>query len=804
VGGRIEQETTRMSSIPRSKIAIAPLALALFLTLVAAPIAAPAATSWSTISFGAETVKIYRDEFGRPHVFAETDAGAFYGNGYIVAQDRLWQLELNRRAARGRLSQIFGSLQLAADRFVLTTGYTDAELDAQFDTLTPYEKSIFEAYRDGINAYIAVVAADPTKKPFEFHALGFTPQPWSNRDSVAFAAFMVRRFGEIGGRELTNLSLLQSLTSSHGPTSGYEIFNDVRWINDPDSPVTVPTTGAFGKPQHPDQPWSDALAADVGSLSTGEAKAKELWERLGVPTKLGSYAWVVSAAKSANGSPMLYGGPQMGFTTPTITYEVQLKSGEGLNVTGMAFPGAPGVLIGRNPHISWTSTTATGDNVDTYAETLCNDGAGYMFDESCVAFETRVESIPVAGGAPVNHAVQRSVHGPVVGAVPGTAFAQKRGHWMQELETGTAFLEFDEARNINEYEAAVEQIVTSHNFLYADKVGNIAYWQAGHVPLRPDGFDARIPLPGTGIAEWPGGSLPIPRSINPARGWLANWNNKPSVDYDNPDDSIFGKQFRLLDIDDRLEGTEKITLEDMRDIPKDIARVKGVGRESRYILPYLQDALGAEPPAHPSAPAAAAVLAAWDGNAFSDAVNSTTLLTGEIIFSAWLDAMRNSVFADELGAKVGESSSNMLLHVLDDAVGDGSGVPPSRDYFNGADPNVVMSQVFDGVLAQLTTTFGSGDPANWVAPRPNTTFSHPLIGTVATMKQSNRATYGQIVVMSKPHATAENAIPLGQSGFIAATPAPVLDPHFLDQMEMFKRFEYKPMPLYLNTQLATG
>ena len=791
-------------SIPsRSRLAAAPLALALVLPLLfTSP--APAAASWSSIAFGSETVRIYRDEFGRPHVFAGTDAGAFYGNGYVVAQDRLWQLELNRRAARGRLSQIFGPSQLAADRFVLTTGYTDAELDALFDALTAEEKAIFEAYRDGINAYLAVVAADPTKKPFEFHALGFTPAPWTNRDSIAFTAFMVRRFGEIGGREVTNLAVLQSLVAAHGATEGYEIFNDVRWINDPDSPVTVPTSGAIGKPQKPSQPSSGLLEADASGVSTGEAKAKELWERLGVPTKLGSYAWVVSAAKSANGSPMLYGGPQMGFSTPTITYEVQLKSGQGMNVTGMAFAGAPGVLIGRNANISWTSTTATGDNVDTYAETLCDGGTGYMFDGECVAFETRTESIPVAGVGSVNHVVQRSVHGPVVGTAAGVAFTQKRAHWMREIETGAAFLKFDKARNINDYEAAVEEIVTSHNFLFADKAGNIAYWQAGQVPVRPDGFDARIPFPGTGEAEWPGGTLAIPRSINPQQGWLANWNNKPSVDYDNPDDSLFGKQFRLLDIEDRLAGSQKISLADMRDIPKDIARVKGIGRESRYLLPNLEGALEAVPPAHPSAPAARAILTAWDGNAFANAVSSTTLQTGEIIFMGWLDAMRNPVFQDELGSRVGEAGPNTLLHVLDDALGDGSGVPPSRDYFNGVDPNLVMSQVFDGVLASLSATFGSADPSTWVLPRPNTNFVHPLLGQVATMEQSNRATYGQIVVMSKPHATAENIIPLGQSGFIAATPGPVLDPHFLDQMQLFRDFEYKPMPLYLNTQLATN
>ena len=133
---------------------------------------------------------------------------------------------------------------LAADTIAIAKVETDAELDAQFATLTAEEQQIFDAYLGGINRYISEIALNPLSKlPFEFHALGFFPQPWTRRDSIAFGAFMVRRFGEIGGRELTNLSLLDSLIAAHGPTNGFAIFNDVRWINDPDSPVTVPASG---------------------------------------------------------------------------------------------------------------------------------------------------------------------------------------------------------------------------------------------------------------------------------------------------------------------------------------------------------------------------------------------------------------------------------------------------------------------------------------------------------------------------------------------------------------------------------
>ena len=287
-------------------------------------------TGFTTLNVNGEVVKIYRDDFGIPHVFAETNGGLFEAYGYAVAQDRLWQLELNRRAARGRLAEVFGPSVVNADRAARITGYTDAELDALFASLTTEEQQIFDAYLAGINRYIVEAILDPLKLPFEFHALGFVPQPWTRRDSAAFGVFMVRRFGEIGGRELTNLSLLDSLIGAHGPTNGFAIFNDVRWINDPDSPVTVPTTGAFGKRQKPASLNNAQLQIiSAHTLESSDDDARAVWQSLGVPTKLGSYAWAVSAARSANGFAMLYGGPQMGFSVPEVLHEVQLNGGNG-------------------------------------------------------------------------------------------------------------------------------------------------------------------------------------------------------------------------------------------------------------------------------------------------------------------------------------------------------------------------------------------------------------------------------------------------------------------------------------------
>ncbi len=793
---------------------------------------------FTTLDVNGEQVRIYRDDFGVPHIFAETNRGLFVAYGYTVAQDRLWQLEINRRAARGRLAEIFGRAVITrlaglgvtgltaidADINARTLGYTSDELDLHFAALTDEEKEIFRSYADGISRYITeVVAPAPLDKlPFEFHALKLgVPEPWTAQDVVVFAVFEARLFLDRGGAERANQTLLANLVAKHGASAGLGIFNDVRWLDDPDAPATVPVEGAIGRrqiaapPPHPDQ----MLGADEAAAASYEDDAKAVWHSLGIPTKLGSHGWVVSAAKSAEGFAMLFGGPQLGFNTPELMHEVQLQGGNGFHATGMAFAGIPVVLIGRNDHVAWTETTAAADNVDTYVETLC--AGGYLFNGTCLPFETRTETIAVRDESPQTITVQRTMHGPVVAPGPGVVFSRKAAQWTREIESIRTFLAFNRAHGLQEFEAALRQMVGAGNILYADKVGNIAYWLAGQSPVRPAGYDTRLPLPGTGAAEWDADLMPMPTSLNPARGWLANWNNKPAVDYPNLEGDS-GRYNRVLEIEAWLAPPGLISRDGMLGIVLDIARdtAGGGGRPARFLKPYLLAALDAVTPAHPLAPQARAVLEAWDGSDFADAVTSTNLEPGQVIFSAWQTRMLQNTFGDELGtSNVAQATVNTLLHVLDDALGGGSGVPPSRDYFDGCDltvfsacdPYVIMSKTFDQALATL------GSASDWSSrPRGVVRFRHhlsgitgiPNVGTVnipdiGTIPESNRGTYAQIVVLSNPAISSENILTQGQSGFIRLGPSntPEFDSHFKDQLELYRQFQYKPMPLFRNTQL---
>ena len=785
----------------------------------------------TTLDVDGESVHIVRDAFGIPHVFGDTNRGLFTAFGYAVAQDRLWQLEMNRRASQGRLAEIFGKQPLTgdflgvpdtgavtadvADQNARTFGYADDEIDQQFADLPAEEQGIVTAFVDGINRHLSEISLNPALMlPFEFQHLGLTvPEPWSVRDAVRFFAFVARLFGDAGGGERANQTLFNNLLTI-AVSNGYAdpnaaavgMFDDLRWFNDPEAPTTVPSEGAVGKRQKAAQPQPAQLAgASEQATEWSDENAKAVWHALGIPTGIGSYGWTVSAARSTTGTPLFLGAPGLGFNAPEVLHEVQLTGGNGFHVTGATLAGLPVIVVGRTDRTAWTLMTPPADNVDTYVETLCNGGNGYLFNGACTPYDTRLEVISIKGSAPINLTVRRSVHGPVVASTASVRFARRRLQWQHELADLGVSLGFMRARSLEAFRAFAEQRLGATHLLYADNSGNIAFWMAGWIPVRPSGFDTRFPLPGDGSAEWTAERMPIPFSINPARGVLANWNNKASDDSDMSEGGVSGRMNRILEITAQLDGIARVSPDDMRHIVRDVARVDvtpgTAGRQARVLKPYFLAALDAVPPTHALASQARTILESWDGSALADAVSSTTLEPGWVILNRWRTTVLQNTFGDELKAVVSQATVGVLLHALDDALRvdgpcadlGGSCVPPSRDYFNGVDPNVVMSNAFD----QALTALGS-DPAAWSnQPRPQILFSHYVVGPIAQVPAFSRMTWLQHVLLAHPANTAESIITLGQSGFIGVGPdgTAVLSPHFADQLPLYRNFEYKPMNL---------
>ena len=749
----------------------------------------------------ANGVTVFRDGYGVPHIFAPNEVKVFEAYGYAVAEDRLWQLELNRRAGRGQLAELLGARFVEADRLVRMTSYTEDELQAQLTRLPAANRAHLVAYVAGINRYIRdVVTANPNAMlPYEFHQLGITPQLWTPSDCVAFGTFMLRRFGEIGGREEANEALLVSLLQRFGEQVGVRMFDDVLWRNDPAAPTTVPAPHQLLriKANTPEIPRSQWPTVPTPQRFPSTEQALQSWAEASVPSRLGSYAWAVAPKKSADGVAMLYGGPQMGNTAPEVVHEVQLHTDDGLNVTGMAFAGVPYVLIGHNAHLAWTSTTAVGDNIDIYRETLCHteDQAwGTRYRGRCEPIQSRRETIAVRDGDSVDVDVWRTIHGPaVVTFEQGTAMAQKRAHWQHEIDSLVGFYRFNRARDLSSFEAGVETIVTQHNFLYADVTGNIAYWQAGLVPVRPRGFDFRLPLPGDGTAEWPGDTWPTPKSVNPKQGYLANWNNKPNTDFDSADSHYFGKQSRLSDIKDRLEGG-KLSWRDMRDMPMDIARVEMTGRQTRFLKTYLLHALQKFPPRDPLVQSAAQAMQNYEGTVIDDALHSTHQSVAYAIFSMWVERLNLKVFGPALQEHLFLARVDLLVRALDLAIRGHSSLTMSHRWMDSKQAFELIAEVFDEAVKALREQRGPL-MQKWQTPRQQTHLVHPLLGEVDKLWGSNRATFAQVVRLDSEGVHGESVLSLGQSGqvTVGAAQEPVFDAHFKDQLSKYRAFDYKPM-----------
>ena len=310
---------------------------------------------------------IIRDDYGVPHVFADTKEGLGFGAGYAMAHDRLWQADVMRRAATGRLAE-FGLATIEEDAATRTLWYSEAELQQIYDNWNPgtgYEhlKDMIEAYVDGINAYIELALNNHTTYlPVEYLAQGLIPylEPFSVTDVVALTVLMGWRFGGTGGSEADFYEALLTLQATHGETPGGAIWSDLFPLDDPGAPVTIPGAGPLV-----------ALSTGMTSLDIPDnfsqvlqqyedfwASQDALFKSLGIPTKFGSNAVPVSSDLSASGNALELGGPQMGYSIPQIVFDMGLH-GAGINAQGMAMPAAgPFILIGVSDYGAWTSTRA--------------------------------------------------------------------------------------------------------------------------------------------------------------------------------------------------------------------------------------------------------------------------------------------------------------------------------------------------------------------------------------------------------------------------------------------------------------
>lgn len=792
-------------------------------------------------------VTIKRDSHGMPHVYAQTRYALFYGYGYAVAQDRLFQMEMIRRSTQGRVAEVLGEKYLAFDRSI-RVGYSPERIAAQIAALPARQRDVLEGYAAGMNDWIATVRAAPQRwLPKDFSDHGFEPAEWTAFDvAMVFVGTVANRFSD-SNTELDNLALLQALRRQHGADKGWQVFEQLKWRSDPKAVTTVQGGRPYGEapaatgkaPPYPlaplagNAPVFDRLAQspqDQGLLDPAPAdRAAILADQLariggqGLPGfQTTSNIWIVGKSHAAGANALLLNGPQFGWFAPSYVYGIGLH-GAGFDVVGNTPFAYPAVFFGHNSEIGWGSTAGVGDVVDIYAEKLDpQDPTRYWHQGQWKTMERRLDVIRVKGAAPVAVEVFRTVHGIVSRIDPKNqvAFARARTWEGQEVASLLAWVEQGRASDWTQWREQASRNATTINWYYADRRGNIGYTHTGFYPKRRAGHDPRLPVPGTGEWDWRG-RLPFatnPQVYNPASGYLMNWNNAPMAGY-GPTDNwavLWTAADRAAELEQRLRdrlGQGRIDASEMWSL---IAPTSFADITRRHFLPFLQDAVTALPADDPRARLVARLLD-WDGLNTDRKGSGSYDHPGGAILDATLQQLLRLVLADDIPpdffkwyqatgyptpATPNNGSVNLapgvkvLYNVL---AGRDAGVTQRVDLLNGRDRREVIREALDGAWQALSTQYGS-DPGRWQVPvaplafAANNFYGVPQAdpGQAARVKVTmNRGTENNLTVLGRDRIRSRDVVAPGQSGFIAPDGKP--SPHLRDQFELYTSFGNKPV-----------
>lgn len=514
-----------------------------------------------------EPVEILRDRHGVPHIYARSRADLFRAQGFVHAQDRLWQMEQNRRIAQGRLAELFGEAALDADRFSRIVGFWRAA-QAELPTLDPEVLQVLTWYVEGVNAYIQ---SRPGRLAAECNLLRFTPEPWTPVDVLAFAKMMGWSLSINWESELTRLRLLKLL----GPIRAAELEPDYPGEN----PIILEGLGS--------QEVTRLL--NTGGLLLNEYEKLRQW--LGtMEGGQGSNSWVLAPKRSLTRRPLLANDPHLAVQIPGAWYENHLSCPD-LEVSGVSFAGGPGVVIGHNEHIAWGLTNACVDVQDLYVERPHpTDPTRFAHGEGWEQAQVIEEEIRIRRRTTPH--VERVVvtrHGPLItGLLGDRAEVPLSLRWVGH-GPGRLFrslLRLNQARNWAEFqEALADWSVPAQNVTYADVEGNIGYVLAGQIPRREVNLGL-VPAPGWDPTyEWDG-YIPaeeLPRLYNPPSGVIVTANNKMIGD-DYP--YFLGVEFfpgwRAARLEELLQKKERYTVRDMEEMQMDT-----VSKYAAALTPWL-------------------------------------------------------------------------------------------------------------------------------------------------------------------------------------------------------------------------
>ncbi len=495
-------------------------------------------------------VEILHDRWGVPHIYARSARDLIFAQGFVHAQERLWQMDFNRRLVAGRLSEILGSLAVPLDRWMRTlTMRRVAEREADF--LDDESRLLLESYAAGVNACI-----EREPLPLEFRLLHFKPDPWKPADSLAWIKMMCWTLCVNWETEILRARLIARLGAA--TAASLEPALPPEWVR------VVP-------------PGVDYSCIGTSALQQA-AEARQFTGPTG-SHGVGSNNWVLSGSRTDTGMPILANDMHLGMTAPAIWYENHL-SGGGLHVTGLSFPGVPLVIAGHNEQLAWGFTNGFPDVQDLYMEHLRQSAEGkleYEFRGEWFEADIRREEIHVKDSGPVFEEVVVTRHGPIINSlIQGEGMESPLAlRWtaLDESNTAQTLLDMNRAASCTAFREALRGwFVPTQNIVYADRQGNVAYSYPGKIPIRAKGNGA-VPVPGwTGEYEWTG-YIPyeeLPHMLNPAAGYIVSANNRVVDDgypyWVSPDFCAASRARRIVEI---IEQKGVLGVEDVSSMQMD-------------------------------------------------------------------------------------------------------------------------------------------------------------------------------------------------------------------------------------------
>ncbi|QRR02666.1 penicillin acylase family protein [Dyadobacter sandarakinus] len=577
-----------------------------------------------------DEVIIRYDDTGVPHIFAKNNFDLYFAQGYVTARDRLWQMDLQTRAASGRLSEILGERTLTMDLQSRRLGMTyGAEENIRAAMLDPRSREALLGYTAGINAYIRQLA--PKDYPIEFKLLGYKPELWKPVNTMYMLEQMTLN---LAGR--SNDLAMTHVLNHFGADITANLFPDYPMVQE--SPVIPAGT-----------PWNfeplPVLEPVAARTQRGGRHTFHPANALAAPDKkpegIGSNNWAVSAEKSATGYPILANDPHLDLSLPSIWYQAQLHA-PGLNVYGVALPGVPGIVIGFNERVAWGVTNTDADVFDLYKINFKDaDRKVYWHDHQWKATSVREETIFVKGRAPVKEQIVYTHHGPVTDSDHTEPFPNLAVKWIGH-EPGNSLMTFydlNRSANYDDYRKALTSYVgPAQNFAFADNSKNIAITVNGKLPLKYKD-QGKFILDGSNADEDWQGWIPAeqnPFIRNPARGFVSSA-NQSSTDPTYPYyiNWVFAPSERAIRINERLQSMSGATADSLRMLQNDNLNIL-----ARTLLPTLLPIVE-QTKLNVTQRAARILLSNWNLENSAGSVPAS-------IFEEWMPLLRQAIWADDL------------------------------------------------------------------------------------------------------------------------------------------------------------